>query len=322
MATFCGLGQGIKVLKGDISRSTLAGWRKEVLVDALMSLALSSGAIPGVQKHLEAAHKLSIASPANGGGMEAARTYLKGVELQSNSECLSPEDDADAVDDSNGSGSTLPTDQRSPPLSLSSSASQSHVTGGDCDRGPGLCRSNWKGIRCADDTCSKVHREYCLLHACYPIRNANCLLWHPRSWTAPNVQGNGRKGNGQPFNKAAKSKPKTGVNAGHKDTILSRENKLLRQEIALFKERSRLEARKHAQPHRKTAYRDAVMSGLPRAPLPVPQQRGTPCAQPLATQVQPETHLPSPGSDFVLPPGILAAIQLAVEKALQNRNPH
>ncbi len=317
MATHCGLGQGIKVLKGYTSRSTLAGWRKEVLVDVLMSLALSSGAIPGVQKHLEAAHKLSVAAPANGGGMEAAMAYLKGVGLQSesSSECLSSDGDAGAVEASHGSGSAGPITQPSPPPS--SIDSQSLETGGGV-KGPGLCRSNWKGIRCADDACHKIHKEYCLLHACYPTRNAGCLLWHPRSWTAPNVQGNGRKGNGQPSNKVAKPKSK----AGHRDTILSRENKLLKQEIALYRERSRLEAKKHVQPPKKTAYRDAVMSGLSQAPLPVLPQPGTQRTQPLASQALQEAHLPSASSDTVLPASVLAAIQFAVEKAFQNRNLH
>ncbi len=72
------------MLNGDFSRSAIQGWRKEVVVDALMSLAMCTGAIPGLQGHLEAAHKLAVASPAQGGGVEAAMLQLKGLGQQPN----------------------------------------------------------------------------------------------------------------------------------------------------------------------------------------------------------------------------------------------
>ncbi len=67
------------MLKGDTSRCTVQGWRKEAIVDAFISLARCSGAIPGIQQHLQAAHKLAVASPAQGGGMEAAMRQLKEI---------------------------------------------------------------------------------------------------------------------------------------------------------------------------------------------------------------------------------------------------
>lgn len=312
MATHCGLGQAIRVQKTEITRGTLAGWRKEVLVDVLMSLAMATGAIPGIQQHLEAAHKVAVASPAHGGGMEAAMTLLKGVGT------YSPASSADAGDGCPDANLDNNSGDVQDPSNIAEAVQQGppkRLTDGDSARSPGLCRSNWKGIRCSDDTCSRVHREYCLLRTCYPSRSADCKLWHPRSWTAPNVQGNGRKGSGQPINKAAKA-------ARLKDTILTRENKLLRQEIALFKERSRLEARKHAQPPRFTSYRDAVISTPLHVPHPHSVKHVNPSSQPLASQVLQEVNTPSTSSATVLPAGILAAIQLAVDKAFQVRNQH
>ncbi len=281
-------------------------------MDALMSLALSCGAIPGVQKHLEVAHQVSIKSPANGGGMEAARTYLKEVGLQPNPESLSIDGDSGAVDTGNSS-SNGPSDGSVPiQQSPSEAVSQPAMTGENSGKGPGLCRSNWRGTRCSDDTCGKVHREYCLRPSCYPARDASCSQWHPRSWIAPNLQGNGRKGSGQPNNKVAKSKPT------QKDSILSREIKLLRQEVALYKERSRLEARKHSMPPRATTYRDAVVANLPRAQLQQPSQLVTQLAQPLASSATPELHPTIADSATALPPGVMVAIQLAVKEALNN----
>ncbi len=312
MATHCGLGQGIRVLKGDVSRSTLAGWRKEALVDALMSLALSSGAIPGVREHLEVAHRVSIKSPANGGGMEAARAYLKDVVLQPNPELFSTDDDSGAVDNGtnsdDGPSDASVTDHQPPSVA----ASQSTMVGENSGRGPGLCRSNWRGTRCSEDTCGKVHREYCLRPSCYPARDAACSQWHPRSWIAPNMQGNGQKGSGQPTKKVAKSKSRP------KDSILSREIKLLRQEVALYKERSRLEARKHSMTPRAATYRDAVVASLPPVQHRQPPQLATQSVQPLAPLVPPELHPPSANSATALPADVMAAIQFAVKEALNN----
>ncbi len=331
MATHCGLGRAIRVLKGETSRSTLLGWRKEVIVDVLMSLAIPAGAIPGLQQHLEAAHRLAVASPANGGGMEAAMAHLKNGGKSDN---FSPDtnthcDDSGGGDlDSGGGGggtsgdSSDTTDQQS--FSADNCSSQPTALGGNDGDVPKLCRSNWKGIMCTDDNCQKVHKEFCLQRACYPTRDPNCLKWHPRSWAAPTgLQGNGNKGNGQPANKAASSK----VKVKPKDSILSRENKLLKQEIALYKERSRFQIRKHHKPSipKPTTYRDVVVSGPPRVQhlqmpqLPHPCTRPPPASQVLhgASQTSANTS-----SATVLPANILAAIQLAVETALSNRNPH
>ncbi len=316
MATHCGLGKGIKVLRREITRSTVAGWRKEVLVDVLMSLAVSSGMVPGLDQHLEAAYKLSIASPANGGGMDVAMRYLKNVGQQPTSQSPSTEsshDDPDCGDGSvSGNGSSDGAIGSQPVV-----ASQPQVTGESTSTmGPGLCRSNWKGTRCCDDTCTRVHRDYCLRPSCYPSRDTTCPQWHPRSWTAPNVQGNWHKGSGQPVNKVARTKSKS----KQVDTILSRENKLLKQEIALYKERSRLFAKKHSQTTRSTTYRDAVVSGRPGSHVQRSSQLIiTPSTQ---TPQMLKEPLPDVNSATALPVGILAAIQLAVEKALINRNPH
>ncbi len=101
MATHCGLAQAIKVLKQDVSRSALQGWRKEAIVDAFISLARCAGAVPGLQQHLESAHKLAVASPAKGGGMEAAMGHLRAIGQQPNA-CVNGDSSGD--DDSTNSG--------------------------------------------------------------------------------------------------------------------------------------------------------------------------------------------------------------------------
>ncbi len=84
MATHLGLGQALRVMRSDVSRSGVGNWRKETLVDIIVSLAFATRAIPGVQEHLEAAHKIALASPAHGGGIEAAIKHLNGVAPQPN----------------------------------------------------------------------------------------------------------------------------------------------------------------------------------------------------------------------------------------------
>ncbi len=85
MATHLGLGRGLQVMKGDIPRSSVGNWRKDTLVDVVMSLAIATKAIPGMQEHLEGAHRIALASPANGGGIEAAMRQLKEAVLHPNS---------------------------------------------------------------------------------------------------------------------------------------------------------------------------------------------------------------------------------------------
>ncbi len=321
MATHCGLGRAIRVLKGETSRGTLLGWRKEVIVDVLMSLAIPAGAIPGLPQHLEAAHRLAVASPANGGGMEAAMAFLKNGGESDNFSLVTNthhDDSGGGVVDNDDQGEPSDTtDQQS--SSADNCPSQPTASDGNGSDGPKLCRSNWKGIMCTVDNCQRIHKEFCLQRACYPTRDPDCLKWHPRSWAVPSLPGNGNKGNGQPTNKAASSK----VKARQKDSILSRENRLLKQEIALYKERSRFQIRKHHKPtvSKPTTYRDAVVSGLPQVrQVQLPQH---PPTHPPASQLLQGTSQTSASisSATALPANLLAAIQLAVETALSNRNP-
>ncbi len=328
MATHLGLGQGLRVMKNEITRSGLGSLRKESLVDMIVSLSFAVRAIPGVQKHLEEAHKITIASPAHGGGVEAAMAYLNGVVCQPvpSASAASPEearlDNPVQANNSDGGIDTVdPTgvteDSTTTPCgSTNENASAGGASAHNDDRRVGLCRSNWKGIICSDNSCNRVHKEYCLLRSCYPVRDPDCLLWHPRSWTKPNVQGNGQKGIGQPSTKVAKLKSQDKA-----DSALSREIKLLKQEVALYKERSRFEAKKRPLPSRPVTYKDAVVSSLPLRQQP--QLR-----QPPTRYLHPPPSLgscqPSRSGDCatVLPANVLTAIQIAVEKAFNNRNPH
>ncbi len=292
-------------------------------MDALMSLASPAGATPGLHQHLEAAHRLAVAAPANGGGMEAAIAHLKNGEKSDN---FFPDANTHCDDSGGGDlgndgqgGNSETTDQRS--VSEDNCASQPIASDGNGSDGPKLCRSNWKGIMCTDNNCQGVPKEFCLQRSCYPTRDSNCLKWHPRSWAGPNLQGNGNKGNGQPRNKAVSSSK---VKAKPKDSILSRENRLLKQEIALYKERSRFQVKKHHKPSisKSTTYRDVVVSGLPQERRV--QMSHHPPTHPPASQVLQEANQTSPSISSVtaLPANILAAIQLAVETALSNRNPY
>ncbi len=107
MATHLGLGQALRVMRSDVSRSGVGNWRKETLVDIVMSLAFTTRAIPGVQEHLEAAHKLALASPAHGGGIDAAIKHLRGVvprPVSTAAGCLGDEDPNVVAEDSTGGG--------------------------------------------------------------------------------------------------------------------------------------------------------------------------------------------------------------------------
>ncbi len=193
MATHLGLGQGLRVMKNDITRTGVGSLRKENLVDIIMSLSFAVRAIPGVQKHLEEAHKITIASPACGGGVDAAMAYLKGVVCQPvpTAESTSPDEakpdnlvqagnsggGLDAVDLGGGVEDPVTT----PCGSTNQNANVGDAPAYNDDRRVGLCRSNWKGIICSDNSCNRVHKEYCLLRSCYPSRDPDCLQWHPRS---------------------------------------------------------------------------------------------------------------------------------------------
>ncbi len=321
-------------MRTEITRSSVHSWRKETIVDVVMSLALTTGAIPGVREVLEAACSVARASPANGGGIEAAVQQLKRADWRPSPQATEPLSadnvdpdarDGDSGNDANfnGDGSfeedNMTTDQHPPSMQNTASQPTAGSVGGPAS---GLCRSNWKGTICTDNTCTKVHKEFCLSRSCYPARSADCLLWHPRPWISPKQQGNGRKGNGQPTHKAAKSKVRS--NHAPKETILSRENKLLRQEVALYKERSRLEAKKNSKHRGTISYRDAVVSNLPKTRSAPLSQLTAQSTRPLSSQVlQGEPHLTSNANSVtVLPANILAAIQHAVERAFDIRNPH
>ncbi len=209
MATHLGLGQGLKVLRGDISRSFVHSWRKDLLVDVVMSLALTTGAIPGIREHLEAAHKLALASPSNGGGMDAAMVHLKSAAWRAD-EPTTPlcEDDRDlAVDngevDNSGSGPTAASiAEDETPVLLNKP----------------ICRSLWKGRTCEDPTsCDRAHKPLCVKEACKVSRDHTCSDWHyrpkkdkpptNRSMAASQPRGNDKRGRSAP-DKSAKSKSK------------------------------------------------------------------------------------------------------------------
>ncbi len=306
-------------MKNEVTRSALGSLRKEALVDIVVSLSFAVRAIPAVQKHLEEAHKITIASPACGGGVEAAMTYLSSVVCQSVPAAAVISPDKTQPDDlvqanNNSSGGLDAVDSGG--IDEDPATTPRGSTNEDGSR-VGLCRSNWKGIICSNNSCDRVHKEYCLLRSCYPSRDPDCLQWHPRSWITPNVQGNGQKGTGQPSAKAAKPKSKD----RKADNALNREIRLLKQEVALYKERSRFEAKKRPQPSRPTSYKDAVVSNLPLGQRPQLRQLPTRYLHPPPSLGScPPSR--SENCATVLSASVLTAIQIAVEKALNNRNPH
>ncbi len=213
MATHLGLAQALRVMRDETTRSGLDKWRKESLVDTIMSLAFTARAIPGVLHDLEAAHTLSIASPSKGGGMEAAIEQLSKVVRQSHSDGAAalPPGDNRASEASEATGEVSESGQNNP-----------HAGNSQGFSGPAkpICRSLWKGKECENPaTCDRAHRPLCMLEACKSSRNLNCHNWHyiPKKQKSPanrSAQGPASKGSGNamrgrsaPASKSGKHKP-------------------------------------------------------------------------------------------------------------------
>ncbi len=321
MATHLGLGQALRVMRSDVSRNGVGNWRKETLVDIIVSLAFATRAIPGVQEHLEAAHKIALASPAHGGGIEAAMKHLNGVVPQLNNATVDYPGDKDpnmGVDDRksedsagpSASGTTCDTDvvDTSSRTSLSpvrdNSKSQSH------DIRTKACRSAYSGFKCLDVTCDRYHpATFCHLSTCYPRRDPNCSDWHPRAWSRH--QGNGKWGVGRPKPKA-NDRSKNGNNKGnnhnnrsHGGTVRKLEQKLVRTQAALTTEKQV-----------KSTYKQILLSSQQApsmAQLPVmadPNHRSVSLTQP---GVQSKT---TGGASAPALPGDLSVILAALARAL------
>ncbi len=217
MATHLGLGRGVRVMKGEISRTTLQGWRKDALVDVVMSLALAAGAIPDVCGHLEAAHVVAVASPSRGGGVEAAVQQLRNVVWQSGPTApVSLPEDTNPDASVQGSGVAANPDNSCLADDPGSNANTSQQVEDESVPTNPICRSLWKGKTCENpDTCNRAHKRICAKEACKTARDPECLDWHyrpkkqrPGLPSSSRHQGNGNRGWTAPGTKQAKSKSK------------------------------------------------------------------------------------------------------------------
>ncbi len=225
MATYLGLGQALKVMRSDISRGGLHGWKKDSLVDALVSLAFAARAIPGILGHLEAACDLARASPSHGGGIDAAIRQLKDATWHPS--LVANDGDSGDVGDSvatqESSDDTLPVNSDSSGDTVVGAAAD----GGDNTRNTQptvattpvpICRSLWKGRPCEDPTtCKRTHKPLCAKEACKSARDSSCQDWHyipkkkrfSKSATtqkhAGGGSGNAGRGSAAPRSKLAKS---------------------------------------------------------------------------------------------------------------------
>ncbi len=213
MATHLGLGQGLRVMRDELTRSSLGNLRKESLVDVVISLAFTTRSIPGVRDHLQAAHKLACTSPAHGGGMEAALRQLSEIVGIDPVPALTPPSDnadSEASTEESGGDKALATDGGPEAIATeSSSASKSRP----------LCRSLWKGKVCEDpQNCDRAHKPFCSKEGCKSARDSTCTDWHygPKkkrlhqigsaSSTSSKYLGNGSRGRSAPESKSAKNK--------------------------------------------------------------------------------------------------------------------
>ncbi len=177
MATHLGLGKALRVMKNDATRSCVGNLKKDQLVDIIMSLAFTARAIPGVQSHLEAAHRIALASPAQGGGMEAALLHLKGVVWQSDPTTASQDGDEDGDD---GDSDTN--------VQTSTGGDALDATEEDSSKSRPICRSLWRGKACENpDSCSRAHKPLCAKDECKTMRNPNCMDWHYKPKKKPSV---------------------------------------------------------------------------------------------------------------------------------------
>lgn len=169
MATHLGLGQGIRVMRQEITRSTIANWRKDSLVDVIMSFTMAAGSIPGVRGHLEAAHAVALKSPANGGGVDAAIKLLRTVTLQS-------EPSPTTI-----SSGAVPSEALAQDVHDSAAITAISNEDAPASEPRPLCRSLWKGKACEDpSTCDRVHKPLCSKESCKSARDPSCLDWHYR----------------------------------------------------------------------------------------------------------------------------------------------
>lgn len=185
----------------------MGNWRKETLVDVAISLAFAARAIPGVLDHLEAAHTLSVASPACGGGMEAAITQLKSVVLKPIPEEVITESSKDG-----DSGSTVQDCAALSSDMLSGNQGDPRPEDVPLSNKRPICRSLWKGRNCENpESCERTHKPICVKEDCKTARNPTCLDWHykPKKGKSLNRHpGNGNRGRSAPTSKPAKSLPK------------------------------------------------------------------------------------------------------------------
>ncbi len=205
-------------MRNDITRPSVHNWRKDTLVDVVMSLAFATRAIPGVQGHLEAACSVARASPSNGGGIEAAMQQLKGVKWQhAQSPSISGDPpsppDTDVPSQQSSSGTTFGSGD----CSAAVDDSAGNVLAADAPTPPKpICRSLWKGKSCEDPTsCDRIHKPLCTREACQSARNGDCQDWHYRpkkkrfSNGRPTTKpaghpGNGKRGQSAPSSKSTK----------------------------------------------------------------------------------------------------------------------
>ncbi len=216
MATYNGFSQGLRIMRTEITRGSVQGWRKETIVDVVMSLALTTGAIPGVREVLEAACSVARASPANGGGIDAAMQQLRRADWRPNPQATEPlstdDGDPDALTQESDGGTANCSHT---PVVADESRGLTHAVDSGAPAKP-MCRSLWRGKPCEEpDTCDRTHRPLCTKEACKSARDPACHDWHYRPKKNRNTplsnsghQGNGRRGKSAPWSKPAKSEAK------------------------------------------------------------------------------------------------------------------
>lgn len=215
-------------MRGEISRSGIHNWKKDRLVDVVMSLSIATGAIPGIRGHLEAAHAVAVASPANGGGIEAAMLQLRNLVLHPDPTSSSGHPVNPGAQDTSAGGAQDTQEEDNNDTDLVSHGDQdSNADNADSavavtDENPAppgkpICRSLWRGKPCEDPaTCDRAHKPLCMKEACQSSRDPTCFDWHyvPKrrpvrasngSNAAPSSQhkGNSKRGRFAPKSKSA-----------------------------------------------------------------------------------------------------------------------
>lgn len=336
MATHLGLGKALRVMRGEFSRSSVLSWRKESIVDVVVSFAMTTRAIPGVQGHLEAAHSVALKSPSNGGGIEAAITQLSKVttlaDSNSGTGAVSHESGSGSStvgQESEGSEATSAAELHNDSLSGNSTGAFSGVvadapTGSDhamtsedvpTSKRKAICRSLWRGRPCEDPaSCDRAHKPLCTREVCKTGRNPECHDWHYRP-----------KKNKSSFNQAPRSSVQGSGNfsrgrpAPMSNSAKTKHTRQMSQETERMYLKWKMSELKLKQTKLKAAtYRDILVSNTPSAPtgLSRPQGQQAVASAPAQQPVGPTRVITSPPSPAAVNLGSIMVQLEAVVSAL------